>query len=424
MLQPLLFRTSPRAATTLLRPVSSPLLRSLPLSRTCLNPTRTLAMRARPSPQIRRPAPTPTELAAQKAKYEAHLHAAQQQQQYQEQEHDDGSEPPEARGGTAFVVIFALITAPIMLINQLPSGMLPPVPDPAHLSHLSKQPLTSSFCLSSPYDALQLFIFRARRGEYRVFMKQNFAYTPLNFMGVSPESVTRERSAKSSVWSWDSKPEEPKTEKFRWWTLGTYMLSHGSIFHWGFCTMALASLVPAIARGYGLARTVGVLGVGGVGSALLDCSLQSYLHGAALREGKGTQVAQVKVMVKDAFGATQEKVVKVLQPAPGMEGVFSAHLGSSGGLMAMFTISALVMPQMKWQLMFIPVGIQSRYMMAGLLAFDVAGAMGVGPLRGSGIGHWGHLGGDVMGVLIYALWLRRLPISRMMKALRKSQGFW
>jgi len=91
-------------------------------------------------------------------------------------------------------------------------------------------------------------------------------------------------------------------------------------------------------------------------------------------------------------------------------------------LMAMFLVSAWTMPQLKWTLMFIPYGIPSRVLMGALLAWDVAGAMGW-DLVGRGIGHMGHLGGDVMGVVLYALWLRRLPVSKYLTVVRKTQGY-
>jgi len=202
------------------------------------------------------------------------------------------------------------------------------------------------------------------------------------------------------------------------------MFAHGGLLHYVFCAVAMSSIVPVLASRFGTLRTASVFLGGGVGAAGLESAYEMLRHGDRVKGGKsaGLTVTTEIVTATDAAGRSRERMVRRPVPEPGLEGMFSPHIGSSGGLMAMFLVSAWTMPQLKWTLMFIPYGIPSRVLMGALLAWDVAGAMGW-DLVGRGIGHMGHLGGDVMGVVLYALWLRRLPVSKYLTVVRKTQGY-
>jgi len=89
--------------------------------------------------------------------------------------------------------------------------------------------------------------------------------------------------------------------------------------------------------------------------------------------------------------------------------------------MAMLTVIAIAMPATNWGLIFIPVRIPARALFAGLVTWDTVSALGWFP--DLGIGHVGHLGGDVVGMLAYMLVFRKLPIGRMLTYVRKQQGF-
>lgn len=170
-----------------------------------------------------------------------------------------------------------------------------------------------------------------------------------------------------------------------------------------------------------MARALGIFAVGGIGTAALDCTIEAAMHKSDFQERTAVQMVKRKLVVEDSTGFRQERTAMSIEPAPGLVGVFSQNVGSSGALMAMISIVAIAIPQSKWGLMFIPYSMAARTMYGGLVAFDVAGVLGITP--NMGIGHMGHLCGDVMGVLIYVLWLKRLPVSLIMKRMRKDAGF-
>lgn len=118
------------------------------------------------------------------------------------------------------------------------------------------------------------------------------------------------------------------------------------------------------------------------------------------------------ISVREAMNAIAGVVIKQSDPMESLEpearrAVFSKHLGSSGALMAGLVVTAITMPGTRWTLMFIPVGIPVRVMMGLLVGWDVSGVVWN---WGMNISHTGHLWGDAMGLVLYAVWLRRVPM--------------
>jgi len=325
------------------------------------------------------------------------------------QHHIPEEEPEKPRAGRGFLSLFFLVASPITFAYQFPTHALPPAPDPPHLQHLSETPLTAGIWLSSPWQSFQLMMFRLRRGEYVLPLRKHFAFTPLNYIGLSSEPKNLLSLASGNGGA---------PEKWRWWTWGTYMFAHGGLFHFVFCYAAMNSLVPMIAARYGTARTVALFAGGGTGSAALCCLTESYRHGQDVKDGKAIQLVKHEQIKPDNTRLT----VNQLAPAPGCRSVFASSIGSSAGLMAMITTAAVAMPQTKWGILFLPFSTGARPMLGALVAWDLAGVLGYAP--DMGVGHLGHLCGDLVGLLMYALWLRRLPVSRLMAWKRKREGYW
>lgn len=159
--------------------------------------------------------------------------------------------------------------------------------------------------------------------------------------------------------------------------------------------------------------------LGGAGGAAAYCGIQSWLNGERLKSGDAVRVTRVEKTIRDENGVIRTMRYLQQEYAPGMRNMFIRNLGASGGLMSLFTVTAITMPQIKWGLPFLPFSFGTRSMLAGVMAFDLVGLSGF--LGNTGIGHAGHLLGDVAGALLYLLWLRRLPVSRFLKQRRKAE---
>ena len=78
-------------------------------------------------------------------------------------------------------------------------------------------------------------------------------------------------------------------------------------------------------------------------------------------------------------------------------------VGASGAIMGVFAAFAYYFPNVKLMLLFPPIPVKAKYMMIGLIAFDLfSGISGFS----TGIAHFAHLGGVLSGLLLIIFWNR------------------
>jgi membrane associated rhomboid family serine protease len=76
-------------------------------------------------------------------------------------------------------------------------------------------------------------------------------------------------------------------------------------------------------------------------------------------------------------------------------------LGASGAIMGLFAAFAYLFPNTELMMLFIPVPIKAKYMVAIMVAIDLFGQFG--PVK-TGVGHFAHLSGLVMGFILVLIW--------------------
>jgi len=86
-----------------------------------------------------------------------------------------------------------------------------------------------------------------------------------------------------------------------------------------------------------------------------------------------------------------------------------ASWGASAATIGVSVGFATLMPNAKLNLMFIPIPIKAKFLIGGLLLFDIAG--GIGNALGTmdtNIGHFAHLGGAIAAFLLTYFYFRRI----------------
>lgn len=81
--------------------------------------------------------------------------------------------------------------------------------------------------------------------------------------------------------------------------------------------------------------------------------------------------------------------------------VVGAALGASGAIMGLFAAFAYLFPNTPLMMMFIPVPIKAKYMVLIMVAIDLFGQFG--PVH-TGIGHFAHLAGALIGFILVLIW--------------------
>ena len=82
--------------------------------------------------------------------------------------------------------------------------------------------------------------------------------------------------------------------------------------------------------------------------------------------------------------------------------LIGSALGASGAIMGLFAAFGYLFPNTELMMLFIPVPIKAKYMVAIMAAIDLFG--GFRPGASDGIGHFAHLGGLIMGFILVIIW--------------------
>jgi membrane associated rhomboid family serine protease len=87
----------------------------------------------------------------------------------------------------------------------------------------------------------------------------------------------------------------------------------------------------------------------------------------------------------------------------------TAAVGASGAIYGVLVAFAMLFPNFKIVLLFLPIPIAAKYFVPVLLLVDLtAGITGVS-IFGFNIAHFAHIGGAIAGFLLVRFWLRQRP---------------
>jgi len=86
--------------------------------------------------------------------------------------------------------------------------------------------------------------------------------------------------------------------------------------------------------------------------------------------------------------------------------IFSYML-TLGILLLIVTAFALVYPNFKITLLFLPIPIAAKYFVPVLLLIDLTAGITGFSIFGANIAHFAHIGGAIIGLLLVQLWLKQ-----------------
>jgi membrane associated rhomboid family serine protease len=161
-----------------------------------------------------------------------------------------------------------------------------------------------------------------------------------------------------------------QSEFFEPYQLITNMFAHGGIAHIAFNMFTLFTFGTWLERVWGPKRFL---------IFYLICGLV-----AGISE---------MLLLKDAIGIDPDTGRQVLY--------IGSALGASGAIMGLFAAFAYLFPNTPLFLFFIPVPVKAKYMVMVMVALDLFGQFG--PIK-TGIGHYAHLSGLLMGFILVIIW--------------------
>lgn len=174
-------------------------------------------------------------------------------------------------------------------------------------------------------------------------------------------------------------------DEFRPYQVFTHMFAHSPtiIFHIIFNMFGLWMFGKLLENVWGHKRFLFFYLACGLGAALLHMLVQ-YLRYPHIIE-------EVNAALAIGDRATATAVYSQLGPA----------LGASGAVMGIFVAFGYLFPNSPLYIMFIPIPIKAKWVMMGLVAYDLFGGFSG---TGDNIAHFAHLGGALTGLIIVIIW--------------------
>lgn len=219
-----------------------------------------------------------------------------------------------------------------------------------------------------------------------------------------------------------------ESDKFRFWQPITSMFMHGGIGHIFFNMFALVSFGSALEQLWGGKKFLFFYFSCGIGAALLHTVVNYYeihhilnfvdhlnlstaeihkllnIDYSSLFDDNGVMVKGEISSILDRVNANQEDFNYIVKAAS-IAGI--PAVGASGAIYGLLVAFAYLFPDAELALMFIPVPVKAKYFVpAWIFGFDICYGI-LGGYLGfsfSNFGHYAHLGGALIGLIIIWYW--------------------
>ena len=172
-------------------------------------------------------------------------------------------------------------------------------------------------------------------------------------------------------------------ENFRPYQIFTHMFTHAGIGHIFFNMFSLWMFGRMLENIWGPKKFLLFYLICGIGAAVAHMSVAYF------------QYKDVLGMMEMLKATGQTEYLEMVQ-----SGAYYA-VGASGAVMGVLVGFAYLFPNTELMLLFPPIPIKAKWLILGLVAFDLFGGLG---RTSDGIAHWAHLGGAAMGFILVFIW--------------------
>jgi membrane associated rhomboid family serine protease len=199
---------------------------------------------------------------------------------------------------------------------------------------------------------------------------------------------------------------------FHFWQIFTHMFMHAplpNIMHIAFNMFALYSFGSALEHFWGGKKFVFFYISCGLGAALLHTGVNYYFFESGINTLLANGYSKVEILKTLSEGKFDTRWQELLTPSD-FQAFMGAYLGNvvgaSGAIYGLLVAFAFMFPNAELALMFIPIPIKAKYFVPGLLLIDLYLGVSGGSIFGgsSGIAHFAHVGGALVGFLMMWYW--------------------
>jgi membrane associated rhomboid family serine protease len=177
----------------------------------------------------------------------------------------------------------------------------------------------------------------------------------------------------------------PSSEFFRPFQIITHMFMHANFMHIFFNMFNLYIFGNILERVWGPRRFIEFYFLTGLGAMLLYT---------------GVQALEVYKMC-----GSFNPPLHIIDSSPSLyETINMPIIGASGAVFGIQIGFAMLFPNTELMLMFIPVPIKAKYLIGGLVAYELYSGFANNP--GDHVAHFAHIGGALIGFIIIKIWNR------------------
>lgn len=197
--------------------------------------------------------------------------------------------------------------------------------------------------------------------------------------------------------------------KFQLWQPISHMFMHGGWMHLFFNMFALYSFGSALEHFWGSKKFVFFYLSCGLGAAALHTGVNYYLvhEGVSTLVQNGFDKQEIMSLLAEGKYMVYWKEVLGDSTLMNMVSSFSTPaVGASGAIYGLLVAFAFMFPNAELALMFIPVPVKAKYFVPAILGIDLYLGINGGSIFGgsTGVAHFAHLGGALMGYLMMWYW--------------------
>lgn len=191
-----------------------------------------------------------------------------------------------------------------------------------------------------------------------------------------------------------------KSELFRPYQVITHMFMHGGLMHLVFNMYALWMFGQVIERVWGPKKFLIYYFVTGLGAVVLHSFVQ-YLQYQSITSGMPAQ--EIALVFRDGAKIIANGQNWTAAGIGGLNAVLNVPtVGASGAVFGILLAFGMLFPNIKLQLMFVPIPIKAKYFVMGYGVLELF--MGINNAEGDNIAHFAHLGGMLFGFILIKVW--------------------
>ena len=202
-----------------------------------------------------------------------------------------------------------------------------------------------------------------------------------------------------------------KSPEFNFWQPFTYMFLHGNVMpHLAFNMFALWSFGRVLEQVWGIKRFLIFYLVCGVGAAIVhEVVTQIQFQGLYEQLLSGgltfSQIENILLTGRDVSANYPLISREILSEFYHL--YHTPTVGASGAVYGILVAFALLFPNFKVMLIFLPVPIAAKYFVPVLLLIDLMAGVTGFSIFGGNIAHFAHIGGAVAGFVLLLYWMRQ-----------------